>query len=350
MIKYLGSKRLLTTPITAAFSDLPTGARILDVFSGTSRVGQALKKSGFTVHSNDHNAYAYTIARCYIESDRSAWLNRATKLIESLADTPPQAGWFTQTYCEDARFFHPTNGAKIEAIRNRIETMDIEEPLRSIALISLMEAADRVDSTTGVQMAYLKQWASRSLKPLQLRVPELLEGEGQCSMSDAAEIARQFSGEAAYLDPPYNQHSYRSNYHIWETLVRWDQPEVYGVAQKRIDCRTEKSLFNSRPKIATALREVIDALDTERIVVSFNNEGYLSKDDIVDMLQSRGEVHTVELDYKRYVGAQIGIHNNKGKRVGRISHTRNKEFLFVADSRGEKGKTAAAAARRTIVE
>jgi len=347
MIKYLGSKRLLTSHITAAFSDLPEGARILDVFSGTSRVGQALKRAGFDVCSNDHNAYAHTIARCYVEADRAQWIAPATDLIEALKDTPPKAGWFTETYCKNARFFHPDNGARIDAIRNRIEGMELEEPLRSIALISLMEAADRVDSTTGVQMAFLKQWATRSLKPLQLRVPELIDGRGQSSQKNALDAAQTFTGHAAYLDPPYNQHSYRSNYHIWETLVRWDQPEVYGVAQKRIDCKTEKSNFNSRPKIGEALQEVIEALNVERIVVSFNNEGYLSKDAIVDMLSKRGDVHTVELDYKRYVGAQIGIHNNKGKRVGKVSHTRNKELLFVVDRDGRKGQKAATSARRT---
>ncbi len=350
MIKYLGSKRLLTTAITAAFSDLPKGSRVLDVFSGTSRVGQALKHAGFKVVANDHNAYAHTIARCYIEADRNEWIEDASELIASLADTPPKAGWFTETYCENARFFHPDNGARIEAIRNRIESMQLAEPLRSIALISLMEAADRVDSTTGVQMAYLKKWATRSLKPLSLRVPELINGTGECTLADAKEAASHFDGLAAYLDPPYNQHSYRSNYHIWETLVRWDQPEVYGVAQKRIDCKTEKSEFNSRPKIEAALTSVVDALDVDRIVVSFNNEGYLSKEAIVTMLEKRGAVHTVELDYKRYVGAQIGIHNNKGKRVGKVSHTRNKELLFVVDKNEKIGKKAAKSALRTTLE
>ena len=84
MIKYIGSKRLLTSPITAAFSDLPEGTRILDVFSGTSRVGQALKRAGFEVSANDHNAYAHTIARCYVEADRGQWLGPATSLINEL--------------------------------------------------------------------------------------------------------------------------------------------------------------------------------------------------------------------------------------------------------------------------
>ena len=341
MIKYLGSKRLLTRTIAATLSDLSPGARVLDVFSGTSRVGQAFKKAGLHVTANDHNAYAHTIAQCYIAADKALWADEAARVIDALNDIAPRPGWFTENYCEKARFFHPDNGARVDAIRDRIDTLDLEPTLRSIALISLMEAADRVDSTTGVQMAYLKSWAPRALKPMKLRLPELLDGEGQATQMDAAEAAGAFQGDAAYLDPPYNQHSYRSNYHIWETLVRWDRPEVYGVARKRIDCKTEKSAFNSRPKIETAFGEVLDALDVARVVVSFNNEGYLARETIEDMLARRGKVHTLALDYKRYVGAQIGIHNLKGEKVGRVSHTRNKELLFIVDVDARKAERAA---------
>lgn len=346
MIKYLGSKRLLTGRITGAFEDLSATASVLDLFSGTSRVGQALKQTGKLVTANDHNAYAHTIARCYIEADGDAWTDRVSQVLRGLQDTPPEPDWFTRTYCEESRFFHPENGARIEAIRNRIDELNPSEPLRSILLVSLMEAADRVDSTTGVQMAYLKQWAARAHKPLELRVPALLTGTGVAWNLDADDAAAQFRGHAAYLDPPYNQHSYRSNYHIWETLVRWDDPEVYGVARKRIDCRTDKSDFNSKRRIADAMHRVLDRLDVDRVVVSFNNEGHLHRDEIEAMLARRGEVHTIELDYKRYVGATIGIHDRTGKKVGSVSHTRNKELLFVVDADADKGATAAKAAIR----
>ena len=122
----------------------------------------------------------------------------------------------------------------------------LEPELEAIALTSLVEAADRVDSTVGVQMAYLKQWATRANNPLRLRLPELLDGEGSASCLDAAEAAGKYEADVAYLDPPYNQHSYLGNYHVWETLVRWDAPEVYGIACKRIDVRERPSAFNRR--------------------------------------------------------------------------------------------------------
>jgi adenine-specific DNA-methyltransferase len=100
-------------------------------------------------------------------------------VLADLAAQRPQAGWFTQTFCESARFFHPENGARIDAMRDRIEALGLEPELKAIALVSLMEAADRVDSTAGVQMAYMKRWAPRALKPLQLRLPDILPSVGK---------------------------------------------------------------------------------------------------------------------------------------------------------------------------
>ncbi|TMQ72963.1 MAG: DNA methyltransferase, partial [Candidatus Eisenbacteria bacterium] len=160
----------------------------------------------------------------------------------------------------------------------------------AIALVSLMEAADRVDSTTGVQMAYLKQWSARSHQPLRLRVPELLDGTGCASCFDAARAAREVEADLAYLDPPYNQHSYLGNYHVWESLVRWDRPDVYGVAMKRRDVRERGSAFNRRGAIELALREVVQALRARWILVSFSDEGFLTPDQIEALLAERGTV------------------------------------------------------------
>ena len=143
-------------------------------------------------------------------------------------------------------------------------------------------------------------------------------------------MAATLDCDLAYLDPPYNQHSYLRNYHVWETLVRWDQPEVYGIANKRTDCRTRLSAFNSRPGIGPALARTIAALRCPTLVVSFNNEGYLDRAALEAMLAARGHLHVVEIPYGRYVGAKIGIHNPKGEKVGTVGRLTNTEFLFVA--------------------
>lgn len=338
MIKYLGSKRVLLPVILDAVKRLTPARSVLDLFSGTSRVGHALKREGYQVFANDHNAYAATLARCYVQADADDVLRDATLLLKELNRIPGRPGYFTETFCLRSRFFQPKNGERIDAIRESIAAKHLEPELESVLLVSLMEAADRVDSTTGIQMAYLKTWAARSYNELELRLPDVLprsaHGKGQATCLDALDAAQTLEADIAYLDPPYNQHSYLGNYHIWESLVRWDQPEVYGVACKRVDVRQRQSVFNSRPLFAKAFQRLLEAVRAPVILVSFNNEGYLLREDIETMLRGlwggQGHVITLENDFKRYVGAQIGIHNLKGEKVGQISHLRNTEYLYIA--------------------
>ena len=141
--------------------------------------------------------------------------------------------------------------------------------------------------------------------------------------------------DSAYLDPPYNQHRYVTNYHVWETLVAWDAPEHYGVACKRVDVRdsSTRSPFNRKREMPAALAEVVAAVDAEVVVVSYNDEAWIGRDDLVDLCRIRGEVCLLAFDSKRYVGAQIGIHSPSGERVGEVSHLRNQEYLVVAGER-----------------
>ncbi len=330
MIKYLGSKRLLIPRLITKIDEIGDVATAADLFSGTSRVGHALKNHGLRCTANDHNVYAHTLARCYVAADADRVREEAITLLRELMCAPERDGWFTDNYCRKSRFFKPENGRKIEGIRTKIETLSLDPALEAIALVSLMEAADRVDSTTGVQMAYLKSWAPRAHNSLELRLPAILPGPGEAMNLDVLDAAREVEADLVYLDPPYNQHSYLGNYHIWETLVRWDAPDIYGVACKRIDCRdpARKSAFNSKRKIQATMRKLIAAVRGRHLIVSFNNEGFLDRELLEEMLGTRGEVTCDVVDYKRYVGAKIGVYNQSGEKVGAPTHLRNREFLF----------------------
>jgi adenine-specific DNA-methyltransferase len=338
MIKYLGSKRTLVSDILAVIGRVEGVRTVIDLFSGTSRVGHALKREGFRVLSNDINAYAATLARCYVQADAEDVRERAERLIHELNALPGQPGYFTETFCERSRFFQPKNGARVDAIREAIATKGLDPELEAVLLVSLMEAADRVDSTTGVQMAYLKQWAPRAHRDLALRVPDVLprahHGKGQATCLDALRAAQTLEADVAYLDPPYNQHSYLGNYHVWESLVRWDKPEVYGTACKRVDVRERASPYNSRVRFAAAFEATLQAVRAPVLVVSFSNEGYLSREAMEAMLGrlwgGQARVATREHDFKRYVGAQIGIYNPSGTKVGQPGALRNKEYLYIA--------------------
>jgi adenine-specific DNA-methyltransferase len=345
VIKYIGSKRRLVPRIVEIARGLPGARTVLDLFSGTTRVAQGLKMAGFQVTANDLASYSEVLATCYVATDaRLVDLHAAEALLARLNALPGEDGYFTRTFCEEARYLQPKNGRRVDAIRAAIDR-DVGDPtLRALALTALLEAADRVDSTTGLQMAYLKSWAPRSHRDLELRLPALLEGSGRVLRVDAREAAEcAGTHDIAYLDPPYNQHSYFSNYHVWETLVRGDTPEAYGVARKREDCRTTKSDFNSRRAAWSAFSDVIARLDARRAIISFNDEGFFAVDEIRELLATRfGEVAALPVASKRYVGAQIGIHNPAGERVGEVSHLRNTEWLFVAGAGADAVVRAAA--------
>jgi adenine-specific DNA-methyltransferase len=333
VIKYIGSKRRLV-PILGEISAAVGAKTALDLFTGTTRVAQEFKRQGASVTAVDTAAYAHVFAQTYValdgdEADESALADA----IRGLHARPDVDGYVTETFCRASRFFQPHNGRRIDAIRDAIEQDYSGSWMYPVLLTSLIEAADRVDSTTGVQMAYVKAWAPRSYNDLELRVPELVPGVGRAVHGDACELTSALgSFDLAYLDPPYNQHRYFTNYHIWETIVAWDAPEHYGVACKRVDARADatKSVFNDKRRMPAALARVIADVDADIVVVSYNDESWVTIEELAEMCEPRGAVRACAFDSKRYVGAQIGIHNPRGERVGQVSHLRNREYVVIA--------------------
>jgi adenine-specific DNA-methyltransferase len=354
MIKYLGSKRRLV-PVLSRICQASGARTALDLFTGTTRVAQAFKAQGVHVTAVDSARYAHTFARTYIETDSADTDSGALRAaVTHLNALPGNPGYVTETFSHEARFFQPHNAARIDAVRDAIDSEYAGSPLFPLLLTSLIEAADRVDSTTGVQMAYVKQWAPRSAKPLELRVPELLNGPGRAIQGDAVALASDPASvpglghfDLAYLDPPYNQHRYFTNYHVWETLVAWDAPEAYGVARKRLDARdpSTHSVFNSKKTMPAALASVVQSVDCDLLVLSYNNESWLGLEELEAMcsIQNTGtgpgpdtgaartrELATLAFDSARYVGARIGIFDPSGRKVGRVSHLSNQELIVIA--------------------
>jgi adenine-specific DNA-methyltransferase len=357
MIKYIGSKRRLV-PVLTRICAASGARRALDLFTGTTRVAQAFKAEGVHVTAVDSARYAHAFAETYIETDAArsdaAALEAAVDYLNAL---PGVDGYVTETFSRQARFFQPHNAMRIDAIRGCIDAEFSASPLYPVLLTSLIEAADRVDSTTGVQMAYVKQWAPRSFNPLELRIPALLPGAGRAILGDAVQLATEGSlghFDLAYLDPPYNQHRYFTNYHVWETLVAWDAPEAYGVARKRVDARdpSTRSAFNSKRTMPDALASVVASVSCDLLVLSYNDESWLSVEELEEMCAASGPSHdrdgettpsggrsrpsgrrtvaTLAFDSARYVGARIGIYDPSGRKVGRIGHLSNQELLVIA--------------------
>ena len=336
MIKYLGSKRALMPVLETLFA-ASKATTAVDLFTGTTRVAAAMKQLGMQVTAVDTASYSEIFSKTFIELDATGKdLSELADAVKSLNALSGTSGYFTEVFCEKARYFQPKNGQRIDAIRSAIETDYKGSWMYFPLLSSLLIAADKVDSTTGVQMAYLKTWSRRSFLDIELQVPELLAGSGRSIRGDAIEQAPNLgSFDLAYLDPPYNQHRYFGNYHIWETLVRWDQPEYYGIANKRIDTRSKenKSDFNSKLTLPAALATLISELDVKTLVLSYNNESWLSRRELTDMCSKFETVEILDFDSKRYVGSQIGGYNQSGRLVGKPGAHRNLEHIVIAGQR-----------------
>jgi adenine-specific DNA-methyltransferase len=335
VIKYLGSKRRLV-PVLGDLLTAAGALTALDLFTGTTRVAQEWKRRGAEVWAVDLARYSEALAGCYIGTDADAVDGAGLdETLSHLQHLNGRDGYVTATFSNQARYFQGHNARRIDAMRVEIERW-AGHPFYPILLTSLLEAADRVDSTTGVQMAYLKSWSPRSHQPLALRRPALITGPGHALRGDATAVLDQLPEvDLAYLDPPYNQHRYFTNYHVWETLVAWDSPPHYGIACKRADARdpSTKSVFNDRRQAPEALAGIIAKVRAGVVVVSASDEGWVTLADVVAMCQPRGHVEALAFDSRRYVGAQIGIHNLRGEKVGRVSHTRNTEYLVAAGER-----------------
>jgi len=334
LIKYLGSKRRLVGELGSLFA-ASGAATALDLFTGTTRVAQEFCRRGGTVTCVDTAAYSEVLAQCYVVTD-AADVDAAEvdEALARLATLPGRRGYVTEVFCEQSRYFHPDNGRRIDAIRDGIDEWYGDHPLRPVLLTALLEAADRVDSTVGLQMAYLKEWAPRALRPLVLTAPRLTPGTGRAIRGDAAVLAPTLEPvDLAYLDPPYNQHRYFTNYHVWETLVRWDAPEHYGVACKRVDARDEatRSPFNSKRTMPVALASVIADVRATTVVVSFSNEGFVPLPDLVEMCAARGHpVEVLAFDTRRYIGQRLGVFGPDGRKVGVPGPERNVEYVLVS--------------------
>jgi len=307
LIKYLGSKRRLLPVLTELF-ERSGATSALDLFTGTTRVAQGFKRAGGTVTAVDTARYSEVFARTWIETDADELGadDRATLTaeIDRLNALPGDAGYVTDTFCTQARFFQPFNGERIDAIRQAIADDHAGTALEPILVTSLLLAADRVDSTTGVQMAYVKAWAPRSFKPLHLAVPDLLGGSGRAVRGDAMQVAGDLgSFDLAYLDPPYNQHPYGSNYFMLNLLCDYRRPQSFS-AISGIPDNWQRSPFNLRRRAKGALFALIRSCQAKFILLSYNSEGFIPHDDFLAEISRHGRVTLLKIPYNTYRGSR----------------------------------------------
>ncbi|MDR3183193.1 MAG: DNA adenine methylase [Planctomycetaceae bacterium] len=334
-IKYAGSKLKLLPKILelTAQSGVKT---VLDGFSGSTRVSQALAQSGYTVTSNDIAVWSEVIATCYLKNQKLP--GEYKELIDHLNAVPATDGWFSKHYgglpnggsaLQDDGLKRPWqihNTRKLDAVREEIDRLHLDIVTKCVALTSLMLAMDEVDSTLGHYVSYLSDWSPRSYKMMHLRVPQLFRNEKQHTVlcNDIFETVKGSSFDLAYFDPPYGSNNekmppsrvrYSSYYHIWTSVCLNDKPEIFGKAKRRVDTSdtASSSVFeefrqgsNGRFLAVAAIDKLIQTVNAKYILLSYSSGGRATAEEIYETLHKNGNLlETVEIDYKKNVMADM---------------------------------------------
>lgn len=323
-IKYAGSKRKILPYIVDVISDLPV-SRILDGFSGSTRVSQAFAKMGYTTISSDISIWSETMAKAYLLNKRNP--REYQELIDHLNGLKGHEGWFSEHYgggldTEVKRPFQLKNTARLDVIRDEIDRLNLDEIERCVALTSLILALDSVDSTLGHYAAYLADWSPRSYNDLRLKVPNLFVNEqaNEVVRGDIFDTVKGRSFDLAYFDPPYGSNNekmppsrvrYNSYYHIWTTVINNDKPQLFGKVNRREDSRDSvaASVFEEFRKDVNgsfiamqAIRKLISETEANYILLSYSSGGRATKEELNDILNSGGRIiKAIEIDYKKNV-------------------------------------------------
>lgn len=315
-MRYIGSKERLLGFIDAAFEKHGvSGSGLLDAFAGTARVGAHFRKKGWRVVSCDLMYYSHTLARTMIACERTLDFsglpcgrqdNPLEKAVSLLNALPPRKGFIWKNYSpEGGRMYYTAeNAMKLDAARLAIEEWRAGGLLTDgeyFALIaSVIETAPFYANVNGVFAAYRKMWDKRALKPLRFRVPEIPDGpKGQAFCGDTVDFLDKIDADVLYLDPPYNQRQYAPNYHILETLAAYDDPEIQGISGMR-NYSAQKSLFCGAKTALPELRRYLESPRWKWLVLSYNSEGLMPHEAIMDAMSAHGAAFVEEREYPRF--------------------------------------------------
>lgn len=291
----------------------PSEMVFADLFAGTGVVSGSFKDDGYSIIANDIQYYSYVITKHMIENNGNLDKERCANLIEELNQLEGVEGFIYKNYSYEGTegqefrrmYFSAYNAKKCDAIRIRIEEWlnegNINENEYFFLLGSLINSIDKYANTASVYGAYLKKLKRSALKKIQLVPLPIMHGEVDCKVynEDISELIKKVSGDILYLDPPYNERQYCTNYHMLETIARYDNPVIKGKTGLR-EYSAQKSVFCVRNKVAEAFEDLIKDASFKYIFLSYNNEGLMSFDTIEKIMKKYGKYKVYMQTYRRF--------------------------------------------------
>lgn len=315
-MKYLGNKsRILDFIHNSMISEgLPKEGVFIDLFGGTGSVGRFFKEKGYKIISNDFMTYSYLAQYVLVSMNSMPLFSKISKdgitsVVNELNNLTPIKGYVYENFAPDGKYarqyFSNFNAMKIDAIRDHIQYWSeeslISEEEHNYLVYCLIDAADFVANISGTYGAYLKIWRSMALKEIKILSPKIFNNNQNnvVYQEDANNLIKRLQGTIVYLDPPYNQRQYASNFHLLESLAVWDKQLLYGKTGQR-DYSQKKSAYSQKTNALKAFTDLIQNINSDYIILSYNNEGIISRDDILRLLNKVGIIKECTMDYRRF--------------------------------------------------
>ena len=370
LIPYIGNKRKLLPLI--ARGTMHTGCSVgtfVDLFTGSTVVARLAKTLGLRVIANDWEPYAYEIARATVALNAApsfSDLGGVAAAFDTLNRLRPRRGYVATHLCpaeddhpdpeHERMFFTQANGRRIDAMRERIAAWESAGRLpadeRAYLLSAFVYAVSYISNTSGVFKGFHYGWGGKTrtalyriLSRITLNPPATSDNR-QVNLAlreDAQTLAGDLPSvcgrrpDIVYIDPPYNQHPYGSNYHVLNTVVLWDKPPLHPTIRVngrkhnksaiRTDWRAQRrSPYNSAARALPAFEELITAIDARWLLVSYSTDGNMPVESLLTALARRGALTVFTQRYKRY--------RVSTPRMSPRPHT--VEFLAVVDTAGPR--------------
>ncbi|NBR95045.1 MAG: modification methylase [Proteobacteria bacterium] len=350
-MNYIGSKKSLLQFLEESIYQV-VGTKnftFLDLFAGTGAVGQHFKSKGHRVIANDLQYYSFVLNKNYLENyevlkflslenelmglKNSNYQDRANFVCQFLDNLSFTEGFIFANYCLGGKqnqefqrqYFSDENGKKIDTIRKQIQEWQENSKITSgeyyFLLATLLENADKVANTASVYGAFLKQLKkSAQQKFLMKPASFVLSGNNHIVYNENIEtLIDQVEGDVLYLDPPYNQRQYASNYHLLETIAKYDNPTIAGKTGLR-DYLNQKSKFSQKTAVLESFANIIQKAKAKYIFLSYNNEGLMTLNEIENIMSQRGKYGVFTTKYNRFKADKTNNRNHKNDSVIEYLH------------------------------
>jgi len=331
LLTYLGNKRSLLRPIDAVIHEVRSklsGRKLktADVFSGSGVISRLLKQHSSHVIANDLEPYAACMARAYLtnepEIDRSLLIERIDAL-NAIVKTGGPKGFISRLYApsDDSNiqpgervFYTSDNARRLDAYAQLIPEEDAS--IRDLLYASLLSNASIHANTGGVFKGFYKDKdtglgrfggsgenaLSRITSPINLKPPQLSRflTTSQVFQLDAADLPDKIEEiDFAYLDPPYNQHPYGSNYFMLNLLLDYQEPS--GISKvSGIPDDWKRSAYNKKSSAMEALQNLVLRLPAKFVLLSFSDDGFIAPNEIIDFMSALGNCSVFGHDYNTY--------------------------------------------------